>query len=138
MYWKLQPVNNLTDEIEEFLSETLECKQFTYYQKRPFQKILSHKYCVILVNDRGVIGGYGHLDYEKYIWLGIYIGKKFRGKKLSRVIMNDLITSGKNLGLNRIHLSVYKTNKIAIESYKKQGFKEYKVDKNSFYMKMEL
>lgn len=138
MEWKLQLVNELTIEIEEFLTETVDCKQFTYYQKRPFQKILTHEYCVILVNDKGMIGGYGHLDFEKHFWLGIYIGEKFRGKGLSKIILNNLLISGKKLGLDSIHLSVYKSNKTAIKAYNKQGFKAYKEDTNSYYMKIEL
>jgi len=138
MEWKLQLVSELTVEIEEFLSETYDCKQFTYYQKRPFQKILTHEYCIILVNDEGVIGGYGHLDFEKHVWLGIYIGEQFRGKGLSKIILSDLLVNGKKLGLEFIHLSVYKSNKIAIKAYNKIGFNSYKEDENSYYMKIKL
>lgn len=67
----------------------------------------------------------------------IYIGeKKYRGKGLSKeVVFLTLDFAFKKLGLNRIFLKVLDENKKAISLYRKLGFIEEGILRNSVYKK---
>lgn len=95
--------------------------------------------CTFLLLDNGVPVAYGHLDVsdeatvashcggeagktEKTIWLGIAVSEKYLGLGLGMMMMNQLISYGKQNGARQIKLSVDNDNEKAIQLYKKLGF----------------
>lgn len=98
-------------------------KSFRYYQTRDVSVIKNHIITLILTDkiDNQIIG-YGHLDFEGKIWLGIYVVEKFRGKGYSKIIMNYLIEFAKEKEIKFIYLTVDKDNIIAKKLYEKYGF----------------
>jgi GNAT superfamily N-acetyltransferase len=122
-------------------------KAFRYFQKRPLEVIKDHL-CTFLLMDNEVPAAYGHLDVSdeatigshcgekgekpktdppageagKTIWLGIAVAEKYVGLGLGVMMMNQLISFGKQQGVKQIKLSVDNDNEKAIQLYKKLGF----------------
>lgn len=104
-------------------------KNFTYYDKRNKEVIKNHIVTVVLHKEDEIIG-YGHLDYEEKVWLGICVLEKHTGQGYGKEIMNFLLKEAKNKKIKQIYLSFYEGNNIAYELYKKYGF-EYLYTKNN-------
>lgn len=61
-------------------------------------------------------------EHEAHIW-GMYITPVFRGKGISKMLMNELIEKLKSIdGLHRIELMVSAEQEAAIKSYLSSGF----------------
>ena len=104
--------------LEEFITKNIEgAKYFRYYNKRSYDVIKNHIKTKLYFNNAKCIG-YGHLDYEEKIWLGIMVADDSIGKKYGNFIMDDL---SKNIEQD-IFLSVDKTNISAINLYEKKKF----------------
>lgn len=140
--------------LQQFIDEAGSSLQsFRYFQKRPVEVIKDHL-CTWLLLDEGRPVAYGHLDVsdeatiaahcgsdkekdktEKTIWLGIAVSEKYTGKGLGLMMMNQLISFGKQNGVKQIKLSVDNTNEAAIALYKKLGFElQEKKETFSFYI----
>ncbi len=57
-------------------------------------------------------------------FLGMGLLKEYRGQGLGKQLLNEAINHARNIGLEKVELSVYTTNYSAISLYKKIGFKE--------------
>jgi putative acetyltransferase len=74
----------------------------------------------------------------------IYVKSKHRGKGLSKVILQNLITHAKNIKLPIVRLEAGIRQPEALSLYTKIGFKEraefgsYKYDPLSIYMELEI
>lgn len=69
-------------------------------------------------NDNDTIGYVCYKEYEEELFLSkLYITKPWRGKKISKFVIEELVKFRKN-----IRLTVYKYNSTAINAYKKLGF----------------
>ena len=124
---------NNTHLLKKFIKNE-KSKSFRYYKKRDINVIENHILTLILTNDNKEIIGYGHLDFEENVWLGICICKKFRGKGYGKKIMNYLLKYAKHNNIERIYLTVDKNNIIAKKLYEKNGFIVEKVNKSFFKM----
>jgi GNAT superfamily N-acetyltransferase len=93
-------------------------KNFTYYNNREITVINNHVLTVLLIDTNNDILGYGHLDYDEVLWLGICICDKHIGKGYSKIIMEYLL----NYTTDKIYLTVNNTNIPAIKLYEKYGF----------------
>ncbi len=125
--------------LQQFLDEAgSSLSSFRYFQKRPLEVIKDHL-CTFLLLDNGIPAAYGHLDVsdeatvashcggeagkrEKTIWLGIAVSEKYLGLGLGVMMMNQLISFGKQHGVKQIKLSVDNDNEKAIQLYEKLGF----------------
>ena len=92
---------------------------------------------VAQVNEETVGMAYvvrGKIEKNSHIgFLGISILKKFRGIGIGTAMMNHLIEwSEKQEGLEKISLTVFSTNKAAINLYRKFGFKVEGVNKKQY------
>ncbi|MDA9026949.1 GNAT family N-acetyltransferase [Flavobacteriaceae bacterium] len=118
----------------DFLENELKANtDFTYFLKRSPSALDNHLITILLIINSEVIG-YGHIDKEELNWLGIFISQKHRGKALGSVLLNELLIRSKEINLEIISLSVYKTNKGAYNLYSKKGFKVFKENNMSFFM----
>lgn len=108
-------------------------ENFTYYSKRNTDIIKNHVVTVILKNENDIIG-YGHLDDEYYIWLGLCVLENYTGKGYGKKIINFLFEQAKINKIKELRLSVYAKNLTAFTLYKKVGFETLYVKNNSYYM----
>jgi ribosomal protein S18 acetylase RimI-like enzyme len=91
----------------------------------------SVSYLIALYKDEPV--GYAKLKSNSVPpeWVGenciqlerIYTLQAFIGKKIGKALMEECISIAKKLGFDSIWLSVWQENKVAIDFYKKWGFK---------------
>jgi RimJ/RimL family protein N-acetyltransferase len=120
------------DELRIFF-ENHKSPHFRYFEKRNYESIKNHLYTRLYIYEDKIFG-YGHIDNDENNqkkWLGIFIAEEFRGKKLSKCIMNDLID---NCNEN-IYLTVDLYNKNAFSLYTKIGFNV--IEQNEKYYLME-
>ena len=123
--------------LQEFLKKATEArKSFRYFETRDISILKNHLY-TILALDNGNPVGYGHLDVEGSVWLGICVADAAQGKGIGRLIMADLIKVAKEKKVEKVKLSVDKDNSSAIHLYQKNGFEISDSSKES-YLFMEL
>ena len=128
---------------------------FSFLDATPFEAFLdkSRFFAALCVKEvGGRIVGYGHLErfsqeHKSHIGrLGIALHPSFRGKGLSRRVMNELIKQGSLHFLSKIWLSVHLSNVKAVRLYERCGFKtegvffgeELRGDKKSDIVSMAL
>lgn len=103
-------------------------KTFRYYQSRTSFHFENHIYH-FLAQKKNDIVGYGHLDYDDKLWLGMFVVDKFVGLGYGKKILQTLI----NFSKKDINLSVDKNNISAINLYLGSGFKIYDQTDKIFY-----
>jgi ribosomal protein S18 acetylase RimI-like enzyme len=122
---------------EELINKFLEKKElisnhFRYFLTRPANIINNHIYTIIgLYGDTPI--AYGHIDLEKYNWLGICVLDGYQGKGYGKQIMDSLINYADKNKLD-LKLSVDIDNLQAIYLYKKYNFIEYNINNSVIYM----
>jgi hypothetical protein len=114
--------------LKEFI-ENNKNNNFRYYDNRDFDCIKNHISTNLYYED-DVCVGYGHLDFEEKVWLGILVNSKYKEKGYGSLIMNDLISKSKI----DIHLTVDKDNLIAKNLYLKKNFEILEEKENHFLM----
>lgn len=110
---------------------------FRYYHSRTIDVIRNHIVTIVLTLKDNIIG-YGHLDFEKKIWLGICVLQKYRGKGYSKIILEFLFDYASKKNIKEINLSLDKNNIIAKYIYEKYDFKIIDVKETIYYMKKIL
>ena len=113
-------------------------KFFRYYNKRNINIIKNHLITLILINNTNEIIGYGHLDFENKIWLGICILEKYKGNGYGKKIMDYLINHAVENKIKQIYLSVDKDNRIAINLFEKYNFKRIETTNKSYIMEKNI
>jgi GNAT superfamily N-acetyltransferase len=64
-----------------------------------------------------------HLTHDQHIYLGfMYVAASHRGQSINKLVVDALITWGKEQGLNDFYLEAYAQNQPATSAYKKIGF----------------
>jgi hypothetical protein len=102
---------------------------FRYYDNREFECIKNH-ISTNLYYEGDICVGYGHLDFEDKLWLGILVDSNYKGKGYGDLILDDLISKSKI----DIHLTVDKDNLIAKALYLKKNFEILEEKENHFLM----
>ena len=97
---------------------------FRYYHNRNVDVIKNHIVTLVGCNESNIPIAYGHLDKENsIIWLGICVSEKYVGMGFGSMMMQKLIEYGNILSVEKVKLSVDRSNSSAISMYKKFGFK---------------
>lgn len=109
--------------------ENNQSKHFRYFEKRSYDVISNHLYTALYLYE-DIFFGYGHIDIENKNWLGIFIKEDFRGKKLSKYIMDDLLKNCQE----DVYLTVDLENINAFNLYKKVGFNIVEKRNNHYLM----
>ncbi len=130
---------NLLDYINSLISEKvyiLESKKKTLKEEKKYLKKMlegmrkGDKFCIVLECGGRIISVIvaerGSHDKNKHVCsIALGVVKEFRGMGLGNRIMKMLIDGSKKyIGCRMIRLSVYGPNKVAINLYKKHGFRE--------------
>tara|TARA_B100001996_G_C18621659_1_gene577967 strand:+ start:510 stop:917 length:408 start_codon:yes stop_codon:yes gene_type:complete len=110
---------------------------FRYYHSRTVDVIKNHIVTIVLTLNDNIIG-YGHLDYEKKVWLGICILQEYRKQGYSKIILEFLFDYALKKNIKEINLSLDKNNIIAKYIYEKYDFKVIDIDKKIYFMKKVL
>lgn len=119
-------IKNMTKEhIEQIVEIEKSCFEIPW-SKKSFQDELDKKYMAIylvaLENEKVVgYGGMWHVVNEGHI-TNIAVHKDFRKKGIAKSIISELIKIAKEKEMIGITLEVRKSNEIALNLYKKQGF----------------
>ena len=136
--YKFIDVDKTSIEFINFLEfEMKNNEHFKYFSTRSIDILDNHLITILVVSGTNILG-YGHIDPENRYWLGIYVSINHRGKSLGKIMVNELLKRSKNIGLNTISLSVFKTNTIAISLYKNLGFEVYKKSNESVFMNINI
>lgn len=136
--YKFIEIDKKSDLFLDFLEKELKINSdFTYFSKRLPSVLDNHLVTILLITNSETIG-YGHIDKEKLNWLGIYISQKYRGKAFGSILLDELLRRSREINLDVISLSVYKSNKGAYNLYKKKGFKVFKETDMSFFMNKKI
>ena len=87
---------------------------------------------VLVAEDDGVIVGSGyarireskaHLTHDFHVYLGfMYVAPTHRGQGINQLVIQALISWGKNQGMQDFYLEAYADNNSAIKAYEKLGF----------------
>lgn len=120
--------------LEKFIRNSLP-DTFRYFNKRDISCINNHIVTIVGVCNENVVA-YGHLDYENDIWLGICVLPEHQGKGYGKQIIKFLINYSEKNKIQKIKLSVDKSNFKAISLYKKNNFQieNLNTDKNYYLM----
>ena len=110
---------------------------FRYYVLRSIDVIKNHIVTIVLTIEDNIIG-YGHLDFEKKVWLGICILQEYRKQGYSKIILEFLFDYASKKKIREINLSLDKNNIIAKYIYEKYDFKIIDVKETIYYMKKIL
>jgi GNAT superfamily N-acetyltransferase len=88
---------------------------------------------VMVAEDDGVIVGSGyartreskaHLTHDVHAYLGfMFVASTHRGQGINQLVIQALISWGKNQGMLDFYLEAYANNNSAIKAYEKLGFK---------------
>lgn len=124
--------------IVDFFSKN-ESPHFKYYINRDINNIndilKNHRYTFLLKIDKDIVG-YGHIDYEKKNWLGLFVKEEYRGLGHGKKILEIIFNKAKQLEIEELYLSVYKSNTNAINLYNKFGFEKVEEKGESIFMKI--
>ena len=128
----LRVLSNFIDRLEK------EKETFKYFDKREIEIVNDHEFTYLLFGIKDEIVAYGHIEKEDNLyWLGIVVPKEHQSKGYGVLMMTKLIEESRSLNIPKIILSVYKSNKKAINLYDKMGFSIFKEDKtNLFFEKL--
>jgi len=129
---KIKIRNPTLNELRNFF-ENNKSPYFRYFENRDYDSIKNHIYTRLYIYEDEIFG-YGHIDNDEKDqkkWLGIFISEIFRGKKLSKYIMNDLIDNCNE----DIYLTVDLDNKNAFLLYTKIGFNVIEQKEKHYLMK---
>lgn len=108
-----------------------------YYTLEDIKDLISSEEAIIFIveNENGPIGcGSGsiqkiHADWSRYDKKGnigmMYVEEKYRSQGIGKIILEKLLDWFKEKGIKDIRLQVYENNDIAVNAYKKAGFKKY-------------
>jgi GNAT superfamily N-acetyltransferase len=117
------------DDILELLSSNPNVtKTFRYYETRTSLHFENHTYHFLAQKENDIVG-YGHLDYDNKLWLGMFVTDKFVGRGYGKQILKTLI----NFSKEDINLSVDKDNISGINLYLGSGFRIYDQTDKIFY-----
>jgi ribosomal protein S18 acetylase RimI-like enzyme len=124
-------INNDTIHIlSQFLLDNPKSQDtFRYFKTRNFDCLKNH-IVTRLYYKNDICIGYGHLDLENCIWLGICVADEHQGKGYGNFIMDDLLSSTNE----DIFLTVDKENISALNLYKKKGFIIEKLNESNILM----
>lgn len=123
-------INSLVKEKAQILiNKKFSLKEEKNWLKEQLKKNNKHKTVILIAKSNNIIVGTTEISLggwrQDHIGeLGISIKKDYRGMGLGKYLMTETIKlAKKELKLKFIKLSVFSTNKPAIEFYKKYGFK---------------
>ncbi len=130
-------VRDLQDDDLDIISD-IESRSFSMpWKKEDFKHLIEDNqsvYMVILVDGTPVgTAGYTYNGFEGYI-NNVVIEESFRGKGLSKILMEALLKRGRESKINDYTLEVRVSNAPAVRLYESLGFESAGVRKN-FYEK---
>lgn len=130
-------VRDLLDDDLDIISD-IESRSFSMpWKKEDFKHLIEDNQSVymVILADKAPVGtaGYTYNGFEGYI-NNVVIEESYRGKGLSKILMEALLKRGRECGINDYTLEVRVSNTPAVRLYESLGFESAGVRKN-FYEK---
>lgn len=112
---------------------------FRYFNNKTPEQIVKNHYKTIMYVEDGIPIGYAHIDYDiinnKY-WFGICVVSEYQGRGIGKKLINTIINYFNNSSIDRLYLTVDKTNTVAYNMYLKYGFKVERETVNIYIMSL--
>ena len=115
---------------ERPFNDCLKSEPICYYDIEAL--INGEKSIVMVAEDESVIVGSGyarireskaHLKHDFHTYLGfMFVASTHRGQGINQLVIQALISWGKNQGMQDFYLEAYADNNSAIKAYEKLGF----------------
>ena len=104
------------------------------WTEKNFTDCLSNDYYCLIQEVNKEVSGFAiqTTSLKKTHLLNIGIREKFRKKGLGQDLLNQIVSTSKEMGSKKIFLEVRISNKEAIELYNKSGFKKLSLKKNYY------
>jgi ribosomal protein S18 acetylase RimI-like enzyme len=108
-----------------------------YYTLKDIEDLIKSKSSVIFIaeiDDKAIGCGFGsiqknHADWSRYKYKGnigmMFVEKEFRNQGVGGTILKKLLNWFEEGGVKDVRLQVYQNNDIAVNAYRKAGFKDY-------------
>ncbi|MFD2166371.1 GNAT family N-acetyltransferase [Thalassotalea euphylliae] len=117
---------------ERPLADNLRSGDITYYDLPALIEQNNSHLIIVESNGKPVGSGYmkilpspKHHKYDNHGYIGfMYVDPDYRGRGLSKTIIDELCHWGKSQGVIEVILEVYDKNVQAIRAYEKSGFKK--------------
>jgi hypothetical protein len=110
---------------------------FRYFNNKTPDMIIKNHYKTLLYTIDDICVGYGHIDYDiinnKY-WFGVCVIDSYHGKGIGKKLTTKLIEYYNTSNIDKLHLTVDKSNHIAYNMYIKSGFKVVRETNNIYVM----
>ena len=120
---------------EQIYIEMIEAKPLQEISEFQSKLIANNWPVYYAINDENVVGwaditpsSNPRLSHRGFLDMGIL--KPFRGKGLGIQLLNKALAHAKNIGLEKVELTVYTNNTAAIHLYRKSGFTDIGVIKH--------
>ena len=115
---------------------TLKIEHINYYDIRAMIESNDTEVIVALCNNEIIASGYvkinnakPYLKFNQYGYIGfMYVKPEYRGKGISRKVIEKLKLWAQSRNLNELRLDVYEDNSKAVSAYEKFGFKKHLVE----------
>jgi GNAT superfamily N-acetyltransferase len=122
--------------VERPLNDSLKQEKICYYDIGALIKADTSIVMVAEHDGKIVASGYArlkqskaHLIHEFHTYLGfMYVAPDHRGQGINQLIMQSLISWGKEQGMTDFYLEAYAENSSAIKAYEKMGFSQSLVE----------
>ena len=87
-------------------------------------------FLVLEEKDGSIVGAYGLYPMEKHTCelRKMYLHKKYRGRGLGKLLMDDALSKARQLGFEKMVLETASVLKEALALYTSYGFQEYQPD----------
>ena len=115
--------------IEDRLA-TLETELRTPDERRGWLAARSERHPVIVAEEDGAVIGWGSLNvfnarpaYRHVADFSVYVERNWRGKGVGRVLLDQLVQLGRELGYHKLVLSAFPFNTAGVALYERLGFR---------------
>ncbi len=120
---------------EQVYIEMIEAKPFKDVSDFQSKLVVNNWPVYYAINNSEVVGwaditpaSNPRLSHRGFLGMGLL--KQFRGQGLGSQLLNKVLVHAKDIGLEKVELTVYTNNTAAIQLYKKCGFTEIGVIKH--------
>lgn len=119
--------------LEDFINNKIP-NTFRYFNNKSPQEIIKNHYITLIYIEDKKSVGYAHIDFDglKY-WFGICILQEYQGKGIGSKLIHKILQDFNTSNIQKLYLSVDKTNITALKLYIKNGFQIWE-ERNTLYI----
>lgn len=122
------------DEVKEIYQEGIETGEATFETNSPSWKEWDnshHSFCRFVILDSNKVAGWAALlpvskreVYRGVAEVSIYIGKKYRGKGIGKILLSHLISESESQNIWTLQATLFRENEASYKLHENLGFRE--------------